>query len=132
MFDRKAALLKEEIIEKFGSVRAFAIHKDQTLCKWTIIRALRCEVKKDLNSVLNEISKNINKLNPDKKKISEGQRELIRRTILIHFRSASKFCETYQQFSKTFVSDILRGKKTLYDDRTKNLFEIIVEFTSKN
>jgi hypothetical protein len=119
--------LKEKVIERFGSVRAFAFHPGQVVPSWTVIRVFRGEKKRNQEELFELLEKQAKILKPSKNKISAGQRELIRRTILIHYKTTTDFCSVYPDFSRTFVSDVIRGKKTTFDARTKKLFVLILK-----
>jgi hypothetical protein len=129
----KTEELKSLIVERFGSVRAFAFHEGQKIPSWTVIRTLRGEKKRNSEGLLQSIEDQIHKLKPSRMKITEGQRELIRRTIAVNFKTSTDFCSIHSEFSRTFVSDVIRGKRSVFDLRMKRLFNLILTIhSSKN
>lgn len=128
----KNKTLKERIVEKFGSVRAFAFHDKQPLPAWTVIRVLNGDKKRHVDFLTNKIEESLEKLKPSNKYITDGQRELIRRTILIEFGSFAEFVRKYPDYSKTFVSNIVKGRKKKFDESAKAFFKIVFDIHSRS
>ena len=108
----KSQELKKRIIKKFGSVNAFANHRKQELNSWNIIRALNGSIKKDQNKLLKVIQDGVEFLNPEKE-IKKETAEFIRRTILNEFGSFAEFNRQFPEFSKSFLSNLINGKKKI-------------------
>ena len=114
--------LKVKIVEKFGSIAAFANHSEQTLQPWTIIRVLNGEKKKDVLKLLNKIERSLNRIKSDERRITETQRKKARRIILIELGSAAEFNRLFPRFKRPFISKVLNGKKAFRDKRTIDFF----------
>lgn len=127
----KRTILKERILEKFGSVNAFANHRKQELKSWTIIRTLNGSRKKDQKELLKAIEAGIEFLKPEKE-MKKETREFIRRTILNEFGSFAEFNREFPRFSKTFLSNLINGKKKLFDTKARDLLNVVfIVYTRK-
>ena len=127
----KTTLLKKRIIEKFGSINSFANHRKQELNSWTIIRALDGTIKKDQEELLKVIKDGLQVLNPEKE-IKTDTREFIRRTILTEFSSFAEFNRQFPEFSKSFLSNLINGKKKILDKRSRRLLNVCFNLYAKN
>ncbi len=117
--------LKNEVLKKFGSINAFANHRKQDLNSWIVVRTLNGSRKKDQERFLNIIERSINDLESEKE-IPTSTREFIRRTILNSFGSRSNFNREFPQFSKSFISNVINGKKKIFDNKTRALLAVVI------
>lgn len=65
---------------------------------------------------------------PDPRFITEFEREIVRRSIVVNFRSIRRFAEEYPEFSIAFVSNVITGRRKIRTDR----FESLLRILSKN
>jgi len=114
-----------KIVEKFGSVRAFANHSENPLQPWTVIRTLNGTKKKDVPKLLKRIEYFCNKIKFDERKITKKHRDKIRKVILLKVGSAAKFSRQNPTFSRPYISTVLNGKKIFFDDKTRDFYELI-------
>ena len=120
----KTDKLKEKILSKFGSINAFANHRKQDLNSWIIVRTLNGTRKKNFETVLKEIEQKVENLRPEKE-IQNETRNFIRRTIFNEFGSFAEFNRKFPRFSTTFLSNISTGKKKIFDDKSRDLLNVV-------
>lgn len=126
----KANKLTEQIVSKFGSVAAFANHSKQPLDAWIIYRTLNGTRQKDREELLDKI-RELNVFLSPESRIPVKMREYIRRTILIEFGSFAEFNRQNEEFSKPFLSAIVKGNKVFLTPKVRSLVKVLIQAEKK-
>lgn len=114
--------LKIAIKNKFGTLKHFAYCSglDYYLLNKFFGRKLGVlnmdEMKKNLPLILESTE-----CKPHKNMISDEERENLRRRILVNYRSVNQFITDNPHFSKSFISNVINGRRKKMDNRFHNL-----------
>lgn len=122
----KATKLKNQIIEKFGSLACFANHSQQPLESWIIFRTLNGTRQKDREELLSRI-RELNVFLKPEARIPQSLREYIRRTILIEFGSFAEFNRQFPEFTKSYLSGVVNGTKVFLTPKVRSLVKILIQ-----
>lgn len=115
--------LKKEIKTKFRTISRFAEvseipEKDLRYYLSGKMSSLRSsEYEKSISRLLKLV-----KPGPDPRFITEAEREYVRTTIVLNFRSIRRFSDKNPEFTISFISNIVTGRRKI---RTKRFFELL-------
>jgi hypothetical protein len=115
--------MKQQIKSKFGSVRAFA--QASGIKYFTLVNFFTGRMKEEqATKFAAELPAIIESTNPNSEKlIQDSERERLRVSILTNHKSLRNFCKTNEEFSMTFVSNIIRGARKKKDARYNALIQ---------
>ncbi len=125
--------MKQEIKTKFGTIKSFidasGLNSNQMIA---YINNRMSDQKK--NEFENLIKSKIDQLAPGfvpQYLITDKEREKIRLFVVTHYRSIRSFTKVHPEFSLTFISNIITGRKKTKEKRWFKLIELI-EVEEKN
>lgn len=123
---------KKAIKTKFGTISRFiqlsGLEKKPVMA-WMAGRMSQTLVD-DFTRVLDTAIKSV-QTHPDPRKITREQRDFIRLQILIHWKTISNFTQQHPQFSHTFISNVITGRRKTADSRLNDLFLVIQKQTKR-
>jgi uncharacterized protein YeaC (DUF1315 family) len=123
---------KKAIKTKFGTIGRF-IHlaglEKKPVMSWMAGRMSQTLVD-DFTRVLDTAIKQIDP-HPDPRKITQEQRDFIRLQILIHWKTISNFTQQHPEFSHTFISNVITGRRKTADQRLNDLVLVIQKQTKR-
>lgn len=109
--EKKINKLKEKIVKKFGSVKAFAYHEEQTLSPHTITKTLLNKRKRNVTLVLSQIEEAYNTLTLEEGGlITKAERTRIKNKIRVKYGTFTAFTKNHPVFPDYWLHSVLSGK----------------------
>lgn len=119
--------MKTEIKQKFGTIKSFTdfagINPNQ------MIAFLNNRMSNETKSQFEQRIRNIIESAPIDFKpinlITDDEREMIRQFVAINYKSIRSFCKQHPEFTLTFISNIITGRKKTKEKRWHKLIDVI-------
>jgi len=122
--------IKTEIKQKFGTIAMFQnvaqINKNQMIA--FLHNRMSSTTRDQFERVIRE---KIDTLSPGfvpTNIVTDQEREMIRQFIAINYKSIRSFCKSHPEFSVTFVSNIITGRKKT---KEKRWFSLLASFQNE-
>jgi hypothetical protein len=124
--------LKEDIKKKFKTIKHFSYSSgmDYYLLNKFFGKKLG---SKNMDETKKEVYKYLEstECKPFLNNIMADEVEYLRRCILINYRSISQFITDNPQFSKSFISNVINGKRIKMDSRYNKFKDSVIALKSK-
>jgi hypothetical protein len=126
IYSDKLKDLKKRIKEKFGTVSFFCECSEypySEIVKIFSMKMNKLRIDDEIKQVEVLLASTPVLANPDH--IPDPEREMLRATIMSNYRSINSFLVDHPEFTKSFMSNIINGKRVKNDDRYRKLKGIV-------
>ena len=118
--------LKGRIKEKFGTVQYFCESADyprDEINKIFSMKMSKLKIDDEIKRVEILLAQTPVKANPNH--IGDWEREMLRSTIMCNYKSISHFLADHPSFTKSFMSNLINGRKVKNDERVQKLKSVV-------
>lgn len=111
--------MKTEIKQKFGTIKSFTdvagINPNQMIAFLNnrMSNATKNEFEQLIRSKIDSIAPGFKPTNL----INDDEREMVRQFVVVNYKSIRSFCKQHPEFTLTFVSNIITGRKKTKEKR---------------
>lgn len=119
--------MKTEIKQKFGTIKSFTdfagINPNQ------MIAFLNNRMSNETKSQFEQRIRNIIESAPadfrPSNLITDQEREMVRQFVAVNYKSIRSFCKVHPEFTLTFISNVITGRKKTKEKRWHKLIDVM-------